>query len=52
MMLMIHTHKYMVHPGLKQENYIIFGKPLMLSGLWEVGGGFSILKKAIFEQIQ
>ena len=34
---MVHTHKYMVNPGLKQEIKIIFGKPPTLSGFCEVG---------------
>ena len=49
---MVHMFKYMAHPGQKQEIQIIFGKPHMLSTFCEVGGGFSILKKAIFDQIQ
>ena len=49
---MIRTYKYIVHAGLQQEIQIIFGKPLMLPAFCEVGGGFSILKKVIFEQIQ
>ena len=48
---MIRTYKYIVHAGLQQEIQIIFGKRLMLSAFCEVGGGFSILKKVIFEQI-
>ena len=51
MLLMIRTYKYIVHAGLQQEIQIIFGKRLMLSAFCEVGGGFSILKKVIFEQI-
>ena len=52
MLLMVQMFKYMAHPGQKQESQIIFGKPLMLSTFCEVGWGFSILKEAIFDQIQ
>ena len=45
---MIRTYKYIVHAGLQQEIQIIFGK-LLLSAFCEVGGGFSVLKKVIFE---
>ena len=51
MLLMILTYKYIVHAGLQQEIQIILGKLLMLSAFCKVGGGFSILKKVIFEQI-
>ena len=51
MLLMIHTYKYIVHAGLQQEIQVIFGKLLMLLAFCEVGGGFSILKKVIIEQI-
>ena len=51
MLLMIRTYKYIVHAGLEQEIQILFGKILMLSAFCGVGGGFSILKKVIFEQI-
>ena len=50
MLLLVHIFKYMAHPGQEQENQIIFGKPLMLSTFCEEDGGFSILKKAIFDQ--
>ena len=48
---MIRTYRYIVHAGLQQEIQILFGKLLMLSAFCEVGEGFSILKKLIFEQI-
>ena len=51
MLLMSRTYKYIIHAGLQQEIQIIFGKLLILSAFCEVGGGFSILKKVIFEQI-
>ena len=49
---MVHAYKYISPLGLKQEIQIIFVKPWMLSTFCEVGGGFSIFKKTIFEQIQ
>ena len=52
MLLMVHMFKYMAHPGQEQENQIKFGKAVMLSTFCEVGGGFSILKKTISDQIQ
>ena len=51
MLLIIHKYKYVFHAGLQQEIQIIFGKLLMLSAFCKVGGGFSILKNVIFEQI-
>ena len=48
MLLLVH----MVQTGQKQEIQIIFGNPLMVSTFCEVGGGFSMLKRAIFDQIQ
>ena len=49
---MFHMFKYMANPEQKQAIQIIFGKPLMISTFCEVGEGFSILKKAIFDQIR